>query len=268
MRELDAALLAVAVALGIALAAAVIDPELVYVGGISTDAVGLVYGGGFSTGALRAGYSGGFSTSARKLVYGGGFSTGALRLSYVLPCFITVNNSWYALKLVARTVSGEPLTVTAKVNGTSYTVPGSLLLNWTRSEEIDAYADPIAYVEFQQTVGGYALREVRGVENGRAAWPVFSVHTVEAVYAQPGEQPPEQPPPSPQQPVEQPPAREEGEPIWARVWAWLAYVWEELLKSLKRWLWWLLLLLAAGIAAVYLWRRRRGFVLIIEVKRV
>ena len=303
-RALDATLAASALVLAALIAARVlVDPEFAYLGGISTgaqglgyaagvstDALNLGYGAGLSTGALPLGYGAGISTSSLPLGYGAGVSTKALgtgylaglstsakRLGYALYCFIYVNNSWYALKLRARLEDGTPIKVTAKVNGTSYTVPeAGLLLNWTRDTPLCAYVDPIAYVEFPSKVNDYALKGVEGAEGGVAAWPPFTVKEVTAVYSaaavgqppsQPG-QPPSQPQPggggpSAAQPAASPAEEWVGWLLWRLAWA---------VQALARWLaplwpWWLLLLAALAALLAYLWwRSRRRFVLVIEVR--
>jgi len=288
LRPLDAALAALALTLAATIAARVlVDPEFVYVGGVSTGALDLGYGAGVSTGAQRLGYAAGVSTGALDLGYGAGVSTGALRtgylagvstsaerLDYALRCFIYVNSSWYALRLRAELEDGTPIRVTAKVNGTSYEVPETgLLLNWTREEPVCAYVDPIAYVEFPSTANSYTLKSVEGAEQGVAAWPPFTVKEVVAVYSaaavgQPPSQPGQQPqpgggaPPTAQQPTT--PVEEwVGRILW-----WLSWAVQSFAKWLERlWPWWLLLLVAlAALLAYCLWRRRRRFVLVVEVK--
>ena len=283
MRWLDAALLATSLALAVALAVTVVDPQFTYVGGISTDAVGLGHEGGVSTSAQRLPHAGAVSTSALGLRYEGSVSTSAKRLGYVEPCFVYVNGSWFALLLRAVHVNGSGLTVTAWVNGTAYTVPKEgLLLNWSREDPVCAILDPIARIAFPSTLNGLVLLRVEGVEDGVAAWPVFTAHAVTAVYEeQPPQQPPQPPPqpppeqPPPQQPPEQPPTgppatqpaeRPKEEPtLWERLRSWFAWAWEALVRWLERW-WLLLLLLALPLVAAYLLLRRRGFVLVIEVK--
>ena len=273
VRLLDAALAASALILAALIAARVlVDPELVYEGGISTDALPLGYGAGISTSSLPLGYGAGVSTTALKTGYLAGFSTSAKRLDYALRCFIYVNGSWYALRLRARLEDGTPIRVTAKVNGTSYAVPETgLLLNWSRAEPLCAYEDPVAYVEFPSTVNGYALKSVEGAEGGVASWPPFTVKEVTAVYSAPGAgAPPQQPGQQPQPgapSVAQPPASPVEEWVGRVLW-WLAWAVQSLAKWLAPlWPWWLLLLALSVALGVYLWlRRSRRFVLVIEVK--
>lgn len=258
---LDAALAASALTLAALIAAGVLlDPELVYTGGISTSAANLGYGAGVSAEALRTGYLAGFSTSAK-------------RLGYALRCFIYVNNSWYALRLKAKLEDGTPIRVTAKVNGTSYEVPeAGLLLNWTREEPVCAYVDPIAYVEFPSSANSYALKGVEGAEQGVASWPPFTTKEVVAVYSAPGAGAPSQPGQQPQPGGGAPStAQQPTTPVeeWVgRILWWLAWAIQSIAKWLASlWPWWLLLLLLALAAPLaYLWWSRKRFAIIIEVK--
>ena len=275
LRLLDATLATLALILVALIAAKVlVDPEFVYEGGISTDALGLGYGAGISTSSLPLGYGAGVSTEALKTGYLAGVSTSAKRLDYALYCFIYVNGSWYALHLRARLEDGTPIRVTAKVNGTSYEVPeAGLLLNWTREEPVCAYVDPIAYVEFPSTVNDYALKSVEGVEQGVAAWPPFTVKEVVAVYSAAGAgAPPSQPGQQPQPGGGAPSAAQQPTtPVeeWVgRILWWLSWAIQSIAKWLAPlWPWWLILLLAlVALLAALWWRRRKRFVIVIEVK--
>jgi hypothetical protein len=274
-RLLDAALAASALLLAAAIAARVlVDPELAYVGGISTGALPLGYGAGLSTSSLPLGYLAGVSTKALKTGYLAGVSASAKRLGYALYCFIYVNGSWYALRLRAVLEDGTPIRVTAKVNGTPYEVPeAGLLLNWTRGEPVCAYVDPIAYVEFPPAVSGYALKSVEGAEGGVASWPPFTVKEVTAVYSAPSAgAPPSQPGQQPQPGGGAPSvAQQPASPVeeWAgRVLWWLSWAIQSVAKWLAAlWPWWLLLLPALALLLAYLWwRSRRRLVIVIEVR--
>jgi hypothetical protein len=276
VRALDAALLLAALLLAAAIAARVlVDPELTYLGGVSTSSLPLGYSAaGVSTEAQRAGYSVGVSTSARQLGYAAagvsteaqragylaGLSTGAKRLAYALRCFIYVNNSWYALRLRAVLEDGTPIEVTARVNGTSYRVPrAGLLLNWSRAEPLCAYLDPVASVEFPSTTDGYTLKSVEGAAGGVAAWPPFTMHEVTAVYTAPSAPEEEAPRPTAQPPEEGRPAPEEAPPrgyVFVPPWVY---------EPLLRWWWLLLLLLLALLLLLWLKKRGEGVAVVIEV---
>jgi hypothetical protein len=275
VRLLDAALVASVLILAAVIAAGVlVDPEFVYEGGISTDALPLGYETGISTSSLPLGYLAGVSAKALKTGYLAGVSTSAKRLDYALRCFIYVNSSWYALRLRAKLEDGTPIKVTAKVNGTGYEVPeAGLLLNWSASEPACAYVDPTAYIEFPSTVNSYTLKSVEGAEQGVAAWSPFTVKEVVAVYSAPGAgTPPSQPGQQPQPGGGAPStAQQPTSPVeeWVgRILWWLSWAIQSIAKWLAPlWSWWLLLLLALAALLVYLWwRRRKRFVMVIEAK--
>ena len=227
--------------------------------------------------ALGYPVSAGVSLSARPVGYGalGGASLKYRPLVYGLQPQVVLGNATFRLNVHVRVIKGNKTLVPEfdvpyRVNGTSrVVVKGEDSLNWTFAWVELLLRDPLV-LEFPEEVNGYALLNSTPMHaDPRVQSDVWIYYGEAPSPAQPPSQPGQQPGgggagAAPSSPVE----RAISEAVWrfkqflAWVSAWLAKppIQLRLLLLLLG-----LLLVALGI---YLWlrRRERRFVLIIEVK--
>jgi len=237
--------------------------------------------------ALGYPVSAGVSLGSRPVAYGalGGASLKCSPLVYGLQPQVVLGNATFRLNVHVRIVKGNKtlvpdFDVPYRVNGTSrVAVKGEDSLNWTFSWIELLVRDPLV-LEFPREADGYALLNSTPVHaDPRVQTDVWVYYGEAPAPVQPPSQPGQQPgAPQPGQqpgggggagatPSEGPVERAVSEAVW-RFKQFLAWVLEQLARLLLAPLNLLLLLLGLLLVALglYLWRRSRGFVIVIEVK--